>query len=306
MDNQKALLIAGSMGTAAASYVLFAAYLVSLGQTWRNSKRARAMLTVIVLSALWASVGTLFALSSKAILFVSGSILDILRYGAWYVFLILLLSPAEARQRKERVFPAWLIPLCWVTVIGGIALYLAVALELLPAATWARAQLLQALGMIVLALILLEQLFRNVTDDARWNVKPLCLALLGQFGFDLFLYSDALLFNQIDVDAYAIRGFVHALVIPLLLVATVRSRDWTAKIRLSQKAAFHTATLLIAAIYLLFMAAVGYYVRFFGGDWGRALQISLLFASLLFLGLLGFSGSMRARLRVLVGKHFFS
>ena len=159
--------------------------------------------------------------------------------------------------------------------------------------------------MIVLALILVEQLFRNVTDDARWNVKPLCLALLGQFGFDLYLYSDALLFRQIDADAYAIRGFVHALVIPLLLVATVRSRDWTKKIRLSQKAAFHTATLLIAAIYLLFMAAVGYYVRFFGGDWGRALQLSLLFISLLFLGILGFSGSIRAKLRVLVGKHFF-
>ena len=306
MDNETALLIAWSMGTAAASYVLFATYLVSLGQTWRSNKRARAMLTVIVLSALWASVGTLFALSSKAILFVSGSILDILRYGAWYVFLILLLSPAEAKQRKGRVFPAWLIPLCWVTVIGGIALHLVVALELLPGAPWARLHLLQALGMIVLGIILLEQLFRNVTDDARWNVKPLCLALLGQFGFDLFLYSDALLFNQIDVDAYAIRGFVHALVIPLLLIATVRSRDWTTKIRLSQKAAFHTATLLIAAIYLLFMAAVGYYVRFFGGDWGRALQISLLFASLLFLGILGFSGSMRAKLRVLVGKHFFS
>ena len=306
MDHQTALLIAWSMGTAAASYGLLAAYLVSLGQTWRSSRRARAMLAAITLAALWAVAGTLFALSGKPILFFSGSLLDILRYGAWYVFLILLLSPDDAGQRNERVFPAWLIPLCWTMVLGGLALHLALALQVLPAAQWARAQLLQALGMIVLALILLEQLFRNVTDDARWNVKPLCLALLGQFGFDLYLYSDALLFNQIDADAYAARGFVHALVIPLLLVATVRSRDWTAKIRLSQKAAFHTATLLIAAVYLLFMAAVGYYVRYFGGDWGRALQLSLLFAALLFLGILGFSGAMRAKLRVLVGKHFFS
>ncbi len=294
------------MGTAAVSYGLLAAYLVSLGQEWRSSKRARAMLTAVVLAALWAVVGTLFALSGNTILFVSGAVLDILRYGAWYVFLILLLSPATANARNTRVFPAWLIPLCWIVIVGGVALHLAIALQLLPAEQWARVQLLQALGMIVLAFILLEQLFRNVTDDARWNVKPLCLALLGQFGFDLYLYSDALLFNQIDADAYAIRGFVHALVIPLLLVATVRSRDWTAKIRLSQKAAFHTATLLIAAIYLLFMAAVGYYVRFFGGDWGRALQLSILFVSLLFLGVLVFSGAMRAKLRVLVGKHFFS
>ena len=306
MDQQAALLIAWSMGTAAVSYGLLAAYLVSLGHEWRSSMRARAMLTAVVLAALWAVVGTLFALSGNAILFVSGAVLDILRYGAWYVFLILLLTPTTANAHNTRIFPAWLIPLCWVVIVGGVALHLAIALQLLPAEQWGRVQLLQALGMIVLAFILLEQLFRNVTDDARWNVKPLCLALLGQFGFDLYLYSDALLFNRIDVDAYAIRGFVHALVIPLLLVATVRSRDWTAKIRLSQKAAFHTATLLIAAIYLLFMAAVGYYVRFFGGDWGRALQLSILFISLLFLGVLVFSGAMRAKLRVLVGKHFFS
>jgi len=306
MDHQTALLIAWSMGTAAASYGMLAAYLISLGHTWRNSKRARAMLTAIVLAALWAVAGTLFALSGNFILFLLGSLLDILRYVAWYVFLILLLSPTENGQRSQRVFPAWFIPLCWAMVLGGLALHLATALPILPAAQWTRAQLLHSLGMIVLALILLEQLFRNVTDDARWNVKPLCLALLGQFGFDLYLYSDALLFNQIDADAYAIRGFIHALVIPLLLVATIRSRDWTAKIRLSQKVAFHTATLLIAAIYLLFMAAVGYYVRFFGGDWGRALQLSVLFAALLILGVLGISGAMRAKLRVLVGKHFFS
>lgn len=305
MDHQTALLIAWSMGTAAASYGLLSAYLISLGAAWRNSKRAKAMLAAIVLAALWAVAGTLFALFGKFILFFLGSLLDILRYGAWYVFLILLLSPSE-NVRNRLAFPAWLIPLCWAVVLGGLALHLAMALQFLPAAQWTRVQLLQALGMIVLALILLEQLFRNVTDDARWNVKPLCLALLGQFGFDLYLYSDALLFNQIDADAYAIRGFVHALVIPLLLVATIRSRDWTAKIRLSQKVAFHTATLLIAAVYLLFMAAVGYYVRFFGGDWGRALQLSVLFAALLFLAVLGFSGAMRAKLRVLVGKHFFS
>jgi putative PEP-CTERM system histidine kinase len=54
------------------------------------------------------------------------------------------------------------------------------------------------------------------------------------------------------------------------------------------------------------MAAAGYYVRYFGGDWGRAFQLALLFAALLLLGLLGLSGSIRAKFRVLVGKHFFS
>ena len=54
------------------------------------------------------------------------------------------------------------------------------------------------------------------------------------------------------------------------------------------------------------MAGVGYYVRFFGGDWGRALQLSLLVAGLALLGMLVFSGALRSWLRVFVGKHFYS
>jgi hypothetical protein len=53
--------------------------------------------------------------------------------------------------------------------------------------------------MSVFGLVLLEQLFRNVSPDFRWSIKPLCLGLGGTFLFDLYLFSDALLFNQIDV-----------------------------------------------------------------------------------------------------------
>ena len=305
MNNETSSLIAWSMGTAAVSYGLLTVHLITLGQGWRGNRRVQAMMAAVVLAALWAIVGTLFALTGKRILLVSSVLLDTLRYGAWYVFLILLLSPSETHRRIDRILPVWMIPAGWAMVTGSIGVHLAISMGLFQAFQWVRMELLLSLGMVIIVLILLEQVFRNVTDDARWNVKPLCVALLGQFGFDLYLYSDALLFNRIDADAYAIRGFVHALVIPLLLVATIRSRDWRAKIQLSQKAAFHTATLVFAAIYLLLMASLGSYVRFFGGDWGRALQFSLLFISLLFLGVLVFSGSMRAKLRVLVSKHFF-
>jgi len=62
---------------------------------------------------------------------------------------------------------------------------------------------------------------------------------------------------------------------------------------------------VLAGVYMLFMAGIGYYVRFFGGGWGRALQVGLLFAA--GVGLMGLilSGSLRARVRVLVSKHFF-
>jgi hypothetical protein len=52
--------------------------------------------------------------------------------------------------------------------------------------------------MSVFGLVLVERLFRNVSPDFRWSIKPLCLGLGGTFLFDLYLYSDALLFNRID------------------------------------------------------------------------------------------------------------
>lgn len=306
MENQTASLIAWSFGVAASGYLLFASYLLSLGAEWRHGKRPRTLLISVVLSGIWAGFGAFFALTGNSLLLFANTLTDFLRYGSWYTFLILLLTiNKNTGETSESVAP-WVPPACWLAIISGMLLHIALGLGLIAAEDWARTILFQALSMIVLGLILVEQLFRNVSEDSRWNIKPLCLGLGGIFVFDLYLYSDALMFSRIDADAFAVRGFVSALVIPLFVISTLRSRDWTSKIRLSQKAAFHSATLLMAGLYLLFMSAIGYYVRYFGGDWGRALQLSLLFVGLIFLGYVAVSGSMRAKLRVMLGKHFFS
>ncbi|PKO89809.1 MAG: PEP-CTERM system histidine kinase PrsK [Betaproteobacteria bacterium HGW-Betaproteobacteria-10] len=306
MDTESASLITWSFGIAAGAYALLAAFLLSFGREWHASPRARLMLIAVFISAVWASLSFLAASGSDGFLMLAASLTDIFRYGGWYAFLILLLIPSLGHTRNNALLPGWLTPACWLTVLGGLALQIGLPLGLLPAEQWLRTALFHALAMPVLGLILVEQLFRAVSDDSAWNIKPLCLGLAGQFIFDIYLFSDALMFNRIDGDALAIRGFIHAMTVPLLVVASLRSRDWTAKIRLSQKAAFHSATLLVAGIYLLFMASVGYYVRYFGGDWGRALQLALVCAAILGLGVLVFSGAMRAKIRVLIGKHFFS
>ncbi|HSG21578.1 MAG TPA: XrtA/PEP-CTERM system histidine kinase PrsK, partial [Azonexus sp.] len=303
---ESASLIAWSFGGAAGAYALLAAFLLSFGREWHATRRARMMLLAVFLSAIWASLSFLAATGSHPFLTLSASLTDIFRHGAWYAFLILLLIPNFGNTPNKVLLPGWLIPACWMAVLGGVALQASLVFGLLPAEQWLRTALFHALAMPVLGLILVEQLFRAVSDDSAWNIKPLCLGLAGQFIFDIYLFSDALMFNRIDGDALTIRGLVHAMTSPLLVLASLRSRDWTAKIRLSQKAAFHSATLLIAGIYLLFMAGVGYYVRYFGGNWGRALQLALVFVGILGLGVLVVSGAMRAKMRVLIGKHFFS
>jgi putative PEP-CTERM system histidine kinase len=54
------------------------------------------------------------------------------------------------------------------------------------------------------------------------------------------------------------------------------------------------------------MAGAGYYLRLFGGEWGDVVQTVFIFAAAMLLVLLMFSGTLRARLRVFLSKHFFS
>jgi putative PEP-CTERM system histidine kinase len=158
----------------------------------------------------------------------------------------------------------------------------------------------------VIGLSLCEQLYRGTKEAARWGIKPLVLGLGAMLGYDLFMFSDAFLLRGVDEQVWTVRGAVHALAIPLILVATARNRNWTIDVAVSRNIVFGSTALLLSGLYMLAVAGAGYYVRIFGGDWGRAIQAVFLFIALLVLALLFFSGSVRARLRVFINKNFFS
>jgi putative PEP-CTERM system histidine kinase len=305
MDVTNATIIAWSFGLAALGYLSLLVYLISFSSDWRSSMNARRIVIATTLSTLWALIALLALQNSHPLSFVTATLLDVARYGAWYAFLLSVLYPRNGEGATKSVGATWFPTACWGLVSCGVLVQLSLAAGWISPQDWLRLLILHGLAEAVFGLILVEQLFRSVAEDSRWNVKPLCLALLVQFIFDVYLFSDAMMFSRIDGDALSVRGFVHAMTIPLLMLTTERSKDWTSKIRLSQKAAFHSVTLLFSGIYLLFMAGIGYYVRYFGGEWGRAIQLALVFAAILILGILLISGSMRAKMKVLVGKHFF-
>ena len=302
METHNAVLAAWSYGLGVFGYLVFALHLFHQGR----SRVARALLATVLLCLLWSALGLTFSLTGKPFFLLAGQLVDVLRYGGWFSFLFFLLQPAATSALGEggsgRGLKIAALLLVGLGVLVQVDVFFAATLQQL----FPRLGLLVSLCMAVFAMMLLEQLFRNVTTDSLWNVKPLCLGLAAVFAFDLYLYSAAVLFNRIDADAFIIRGGVHAFAVPLLAVSTARGRDWVGKIRLSQKAAFHSATLLLAGAYLLLVAGAGYYVRYFGGDWGSALQLAAIFVGVLSFVVLALSGTMRAKLRVLLGKHFFS
>ncbi len=282
---------------AAALYSALAVRLLapSRSRVRRQAWAPRGFLAAVVCSACWAAVSVAASLADLDALPPVAALLDVLRYGLWFVFLLLLVAPAQ--QAEPRSEARFLPPVAAVLMVfSGVTLPLAVAD--LGGALVTRLSQFGALALPLLGLMLIEQLFRNLPEDSRWNAKPLCLGLGVMFVFDLYIYSEAVLFGSFDPDAVSIRGAIHALAVPLLFVASGRHRDWIGKLQVSRTAAFYSATLLLSGLYLLFISAIGYYVRFFGGSWGRALQIALLVAAAVLLTLLVFSGTWRAKLRV--------
>lgn len=295
---------AWSYGIAAVGFALFS---VQLGLGWRGERRAAILLAAVALSAVWAGAALVYALTGSRAADLYSRVADSARLLAWLGFLVILLQGRRKSQVETAggidwvalglfFFAAMLLLLGWIGPL--LTPFVGVSLR--------QAEIAGPLGVVVIMLSAVEQLFRRAPKGARWAVAPLCLGLGGAFAFDLFLYADALLFQQFDPSAWSARGIVSALVIPFIALTTVRTRDWTLDIAVSRSMVFHTTAVLAAGVYLLAVAAAGYYVRYFGGEWGKTLQIAFVFAAILGFGLLLTSGTLRARLRVFINKHFFS
>ena len=285
---------------ATASYAFaalaFTAFAARLAIGWQGGAKAYALFAAIGLSALWATLDLAFALSWAPRLWIAQSLVDGLRMGAWLLFAMLLLG---ARPRLQLIAAAALLA-CVALFVVRQPDPLAVPIEV------SRTPFAVLLGVAIAGLVATEQIFRRCADSGRWALKPLCLALGASFVFDLYVYADALLLGRLDPDLWAARGLAQALVIPLIAMATARNKDWTIDIAFSRGVVLHSTAFLASGVYLLAVAAAGYYVRYFGGSWGKTVQIGLIFAALLTLGALFASGSLRSKLRVFVNKNFFS
>jgi putative PEP-CTERM system histidine kinase len=163
-------------------------------------------------------------------------------------------------------------------------------------------------GLLVFAvagLVLVEQIMRNAHVESRRAVKYLCIGLGVIFAYDFYLYSNALMFQGLDIGLWDVRGFVNAMAVPVLAVAIARDPRLSLDIFVSRRMVFHTTALLGTGLYLLAMGVGGYYIKTHGGEWGTIIQVIFLFGAGLVLMVLLFSGKVRASLRVLINKHFF-
>ena len=283
---------------AAIAYGLFAVLLVF---SWRSSMQGKLLFTVIAISAVWAGLAAKVAVSG-AQLIPYYQVFELLRYMAWYIFLLKLFEMAASQGAGGAGYKkivGWMLPMS-----VGFA-------SLLLLNYWFSLSIQSVLGVagqVFLALIglaIIEQLYRNTSKRHRWATKYLFLGAGSLFAFDFYFYADTLLFRRVDQDLWEVRGIVNLIAVPLLAVSSARNKNWSLNVFVSREIVFNTTAVIGGGIYLLLMSAAGYYIRVFGGDWGRLGQAAFFSLAVVLLAAILFSGQVRARLKVFLAKHFY-
>ena len=304
-DSALAIVAAWSYGLAAAVYAAFALRVLVGG---RRSPRATLLIAASLATAVWAAMAVVFATVGGDAAHIGADSADAARYAAWFLFLGKLLEggaatgPSQLPAQTRRMA----IALLALALVAGVVLSNSLPSAQLLGVSNTRNGFGVRLGLAVVGLMLVEQLIRRAHPQARWGVRPLAIALAGVFGFDLFIFADAMLFGRVDPDIFAARAIANIIVVPFIVVATARNTGWAIEMHMSRGVVFHTTALFVSGAFLLAVAGAGYIIRYIGGDWGRALSIELVFAALLLGALVIGSGRFRAWLKVFVSKHFFS
>lgn len=285
--------IVGFGGTAIAFGILWVFYM--LRSTPGN--RPLALICAPLLTVLWASAsGTVAVLGLKTSLTAP---LQVAHSFGWILVLHQLMDRPARNRTIERIILG-LIALA--TIASAFATILTAEPERLYTILFGGGMCV----MVIAGLLAIEHLFRNSEPTRFWALKHLMLGCATLMTFDLVLYAEVFLFGELDQSYRFAQGFVDMIAAPLIAVSFMRNQSWRVDLHVSREVVYHSTVLIVSGLYLLGMAAAGYYVQQFGGDWARisGIVIAVVAVVTLILGLT--SETIRARLRVWISQHFFS
>jgi putative PEP-CTERM system histidine kinase len=277
-----------SYGAAAVAYGLLATL---LGLSRQSAGQGRWLLAATAGTGLWGVLVVAAILSSTLPVPIAAYTADALRALLWTLCLLAALPS-----------PGWAVAKHLLT-LGAVLL--AVLAAILPPLIGPERGALVLLGSAVLGCLTVEQVFRNADAEQQRVLKPFLWTIAAIFGYDLFVFADAVLVANIDPNLWAARGLVAMLGVPVLLVSAKRHPDWTRTLFVSRQVVFYSTTLTGVGAYLLAMAIAGAVIRQEGGRWGGLVQLIFFVAALVVLALVLSSARLRAAGRRFITKHFY-
>ncbi|MGE4350385.1 MAG: XrtA/PEP-CTERM system histidine kinase PrsK [Candidatus Berkiella sp.] len=193
----------------------------------------------------------------------------------------------------------------WITTLAINAVLIQIEVNPVWMNRFANLSFIGNISMSVIALALIEQLYLGTMPERRGGIQFIACGLGLMFCYDFYLFANALLLGKIDPIMWEMRGAVCALIAPFITLGVFRNQNWHYPLAPSRKLIFSSTAFVSCGVYLLIMASVGYGIRQFGGNWGKALQVLFLSSSLLVLALLLTSGRVRAFISQLFAKNLF-
>ncbi|MBC7499174.1 MAG: PEP-CTERM system histidine kinase PrsK [Herminiimonas sp.] len=294
-----------SYAACAAAFLIFSMLLLT---RWRSPTGGVACSIASLLTMAWAATIAFNALSGHPIS-IASELLELLRDAAWTYLLARFVGPFRDEALGGglgNLKPAMAAILLLYASMAMIKLLLYADVVEATGLLVFGASIFGPIVIAVVGMLLVEQVYRNCAAQERWGVKFACMGIGGLFAYDFYLFSDAMLFRAMNAEIWIARGAVNALTVPLLALSAARNPQWSLGLSVSRRVLFHSVTLFGSALYLLAMAAAGYYLRYFGGSWGTVMQGAFLFGALTLLMTVLFSGTFRAWLKVVISKHFYS
>lgn len=266
----------------------------------------RLFLAINLIQALWAWTMALAFTKFSPPPYIFASI-EAIRTVGWTIFSVALVEGVFSRDLdpKKNQREPFSLSVPRIALTASVLISLTGVIVDLMGQTDQSTFMLKTLASVV-GLVCIEQTYRATAIERRWALKFLMIALAALFAFDLVMYSEALMFSRLNFNWWTARGYVNALLLPLIIMAAVRNRDWKTQVSVSRNMVFHSTALLIAGAYLVLASLAGYYVRFVGGNWGEVAQAVVVFGALVSLIMVLLSGTMRARLKVFLAKNFFN
>jgi len=283
-----------------AAGILYLALAGLVGVQARRSRTGWLLVLACLASAAWL-IGSGFALPGPPGL-VAG-LLEMARSAAWYGFLLHIYRRAIGSHRGlTQGFAVMGIVAALTIVVGLLPIFYATA----SSGLWLSSSNALRIGIASCCLLLIENLYRNTPEEARWHINLPCIGLAGMFLYDIAIAADALLFHVPAASMITGRAISSALVVPLLALGAARNRNWDVRIHVSRTAVFHTASLIGSGLLLLGLTAVGELLRYLGGSWADLAEITMIFGGLIAIATILTSGSARSRLRRILVDHFFT
>lgn len=266
---------------------------------WLRGVTGRALMLAASVTLVWLATPLFASTAPLYSMFEAGAL------ASWIVLMIRALG-LELTQQQDR----GLKPVRWAFVVALGLAGASMVLNAMATFNWFNnaPELPVHLAMVVvnvLGLVLVEQLSQNSVSDYRWRVRYLNIGLGMMFAYGLLHHALSILFNGPVLFVAVLQPAVMALMVPFIVVASLRNRTNQLRFSLSRNFVFRTGVLVTSGIFLLLLGLFGYLAQLFAGELGITVAVFLSIVSMVFVFVVIGSSRFRSQLRVVLAKTFF-